>query len=84
MPLGLYIVQIASLDGRREVEMNNQALQRRLYNSRLASHYLGICERKLWELSNSGSLKTVRIGRSVRFDIADLDSFIMQMKGVTE
>ncbi|MBC8468885.1 MAG: helix-turn-helix domain-containing protein [Planctomycetes bacterium] len=46
-----------------------------------AAAYLGICERKLWELSKDGRIPSVRIDRSVRFDIADLDAFIEKAKG---
>ena len=54
----------------------------RLIKCREAAAYLGICERKLWELSKSGRIQTVRIDRSVRFDVADLDAFISRAKGV--
>lgn len=45
-----------------------------------AAKYLCICERTLWGLTNSGQIPTVRIGRSVRFDIVDLDAFIEKQK----
>lgn len=63
--------------------MTNSAYKR-LITYREAAAYLGICERKLWELSKSGRIQTVRIDRSVRFDIADLDAFISRAKGVQE
>ncbi len=53
----------------------------RLIKCREAAAYLGICERKLWELAKSGRIQTVRIDRAVRFDIADLDAFISRAKG---
>ena len=52
----------------------------KLMTSKQAAEYLCICERKLWGLSKSGRIQTVRIDRAVRFDIADLDSFIEQHK----
>ncbi len=53
---------------------------KKLMNSKEAAGYLCICPRKLWELSKSGRIQTVRIDRSVRYDIADLNSFIDQQK----
>ena len=52
----------------------------RLIKCRQAAAYLGICERKLWELSKDGRIPSVRIDRAVRFDIADLDDFISRAK----
>ena len=43
---------------------------------------MGLCERKLWELEKDGRIPSVRIDRSVRFDINDLDAFIRKAKGV--
>ena len=54
----------------------------RLIKCRQAAQYLGICERKLWELEKDGRIPSVRIDRAVRFDVADLDAFIQSMKGV--
>jgi len=54
----------------------------RLIKCREAAAYLGICERKLWQLKKDGRIPSVRIDRSVRFDIADLDLFIRKAKGV--
>jgi excisionase family DNA binding protein len=53
-----------------------------LIKCRQAAVYLGICERKLWELSKDGRIPSVRIDRAVRFDVADLDEFIRRAKGV--
>ena len=53
---------------------------KKLMKSKQAAEYLCISERKLWELSKSGRIQTVRIDRAVRYDIADLDSFIGQLK----
>ena len=41
-----------------------------------AAAMLGISERKLWELKATGKIPCVRIGRSVRFRIQDLEEFI--------
>jgi excisionase family DNA binding protein len=45
-----------------------------------AASALGICARKLWELTNSGLIPCVRIGRSVRYDPRDLSSWIDSAK----
>ena len=54
----------------------------RLIKCREAAAYLGICERKLWQLEKDGRIPSVRIDRAVRFDITDLDAFIQSAKGV--
>lgn len=41
-----------------------------------AAAMLGISERKLWELKNSGEVPSVRIGRSVRLRPEDLQAFL--------
>ncbi len=55
-------------------------LVRRLVRSREAAFYLGVSERTLWTLENSGQVPSVRFGsgrrQSVRFDISDLDLWI--------
>ena len=46
-----------------------------------AAKALAIGERKLWELTNRGIIRAVRIGRAVRYDPADLAAFIAAQKG---
>lgn len=41
---------------------------------------LGISERSLWTLVQEGRIAAVRFGRTVRFDPADLRSFIERSK----
>ena len=53
---------------------------KRLLNDREASRYLGICPRTLWSLRQAGEISVVRIKRSVKFDIQDLDAFIERRK----
>lgn len=60
--------------------MTETATQQRLLPAREAASYLGIGERKLWELGNCGELPTVRIGRRVLYDVRDLDHFITSRK----
>ncbi len=51
-----------------------------LLRPREAAAWLKISERSLWSLTHQGQLKAVRIGRSVRYDIADLVAFIEARK----
>jgi len=51
------------------------------YLSRVAAGaYLGVCTRYIDRLVASGKLPTVRIGRRVLFDRADLDGFAQSCK----
>lgn len=49
---------------------------RLLLTARDAAAALSISERKLWELTNCGVIKVVRIGRSVRYSRTALEEFI--------
>ncbi len=51
-----------------------------LVDSPTAAGMLSISERSLWSLQASGEIPSVRIGRSIRFDIRDLVAFIDQHK----
>lgn len=62
--------------------MIESTIQNRMLKSRQAAAYLGICERKLWQIEKEGRIPSVRIDRAVRFDINDLDDFIRRAKGV--
>ena len=62
--------------------MSESHTSKKLMNCKQAADYLCICQRKLWDLSKSGRIQTVRIDRAVRYDIADLDSFIEQLKKI--
>ena len=64
--------------------MSTTDTNKRLVKCREAAAYLGISERKLWELKKAGRIPSVRIDRCVRFDIADLDTFIRRAKGVDD
>ncbi|WP_296458640.1 helix-turn-helix domain-containing protein [Rubinisphaera sp.] len=57
--------------------------QSRLLNTRQAAAYLGLCERKIWQMSKDGDFPSVRAGKSLRFDVQDLDSWIENQKTVT-
>jgi len=51
-----------------------------LWTSREAAKALAISERKLWGLTNDKLLPCVRIGRSVRYDPADIRAYIAAQK----
>jgi predicted DNA-binding transcriptional regulator AlpA len=52
----------------------------RLVRPRDAARILAISERKLWELTNRRIVRAVKIGRSVRYDVRDLEAFIAASK----
>ena len=64
------------------IKDGSKATMAKLMTSKQAAKYLCISERKLWDLQKLQRIPVVRIDRSVRFDIADLDSFIEQLKKV--
>jgi excisionase family DNA binding protein len=37
---------------------------------------LGVCERVVWQLVKDGKLRAVRIGRSVRIPVQELNQFV--------
>ena len=45
-----------------------------------AAQALAISPRKLWAMTNCGDIPCVRIGRSVRYDPADLQFWIEEQK----
>ncbi len=47
-----------------------------LLTAKQAAKCLAISLRKLWGLTNSKELLSVRVGRCVRYDLADLREFI--------
>lgn len=49
-----------------------------LLTSREAAKALSISERTLWGLANQGILRSIRIGRSVRYSLDELREFIAQ------
>jgi excisionase family DNA binding protein len=51
-----------------------------LLTPREAAKALSICERTLYALTRRGELPVVRIGRAVRYDVADLRGYIDRMK----
>lgn len=58
------------------------AVKRLLYNPEEARIALGISPRKLWAMTASGEIPHLRIGRSVRYPVDDLQTWIdEQTKG---
>lgn len=45
---------------------------------REAGDSLGVCERVVWQLVKDGRLKAVRIGRSVRIPVTELERFVLE------
>lgn len=67
-----------------EVKMKNDIQQKnRLMKSSQAAAYLGISSRKLWQLTQQGRVPFVKFDRVLRYDRADLDTFINKMKTVS-
>jgi excisionase family DNA binding protein len=54
--------------------------ERLLLSPKSAAAALAISPRKLWSLTASGDVPCVRIGRSVRYDAADLADFVETLK----
>jgi excisionase family DNA binding protein len=51
-----------------------------LLRPREAAEWLKLSERSLWSLTQRGELPAVRIGRCVRYDLADLIAFVEARK----
>ena len=51
-----------------------------LLTARETARTLAVCEKTLWALTRSGRLPVVRIGRGVRYDVADVRRFIESAK----
>ena len=52
------------------------AVQSLLIKAPEAAKVLALSERTLWTLANTGEIPHVRVGRAVRYDPADLRSWI--------
>jgi excisionase family DNA binding protein len=62
---------------------NHIQTNQRLLTQREAAKYLAISIRTLFSLSQNGRLCSIKLGpRSTRYDIADLDKFILDAKGI--
>lgn len=59
-----------------EIHESSSSVQRLLLTPKEAAAALSISARSLWTLTDTGVLKAVRIGRSVRYAVADLEAYI--------
>ena len=57
---------------------NGQSL---LVRSTEAARMLAISERKLFELKERGEIRAIKIGRSVRFSVRDLEEWVDGQRG---
>lgn len=55
-----------------------------LWTCREAAAALSISERTLWKLTNEGDIPCVRIGRAVRYDPADISTWIEAQKSIAQ
>lgn len=60
--------------------MNGNETQQ-LLTPKQAAARLAISERKLWSLTHEGRIPAVKFDRVVRYDVADLNAFIQNVKG---
>jgi excisionase family DNA binding protein len=49
-----------------------------LVDCKQASRLLSICERKLWQMTKDRQIPSLKIGKSVRYRVADLDRWTQQ------
>lgn len=66
-----------------QIESGNkkQDIQQCLLNVKEASRYLCVCEKTLYNMTKKNFIPAVRMKRTVRYDIKDLDKFIESAKG---
>ena len=57
-----------------KARIENSALT--LLTARQVASALGISMRKLWSLTNSKEIVSIRIGRAIRYDAEDLRAFV--------
>lgn len=55
-----------------------------LLTAKQAAAALAISERTLWQLTKDAELRCVRIGRAVRYDVAELHAWIARKQGREE
>lgn len=55
---------------------SNDRRSDRLLSREEAARYLAISERHLWAITASGDLPCIKVGRSVRYAIDDLNGYI--------
>jgi excisionase family DNA binding protein len=57
----------------------NDAMPKLLVSAREAARLLSLSERTLYSLTKAGQFPVVRVGRSVRYRVADLQAWIERM-----
>jgi excisionase family DNA binding protein len=57
-----------------------QQITKRIYNTNESAQYIGLGKRTFQERVAANEIASIKIGRSIRFDIADLDAFIEKHK----
>lgn len=62
------------------METKPNAAIRILLDLKETARALKLSDRTVWTLANTGQLKSIRIGRSRRFDLADVRDFIERKK----
>ncbi len=55
-------------------------MSQRLLKTKEAAKFLALSEKTLWNLTNAGEIRAVRMGRLVRYDPADLEEFVEKSK----
>jgi len=55
--------------------MEEKKATRPLAKAQSVARYLGLCDKMIYKLANSGELPSVRIGASIRFDWRDVEAF---------
>jgi excisionase family DNA binding protein len=59
-----------------------EVCERLLVTEKQAARLLGICERKLWDMRHDGLIPYLRVGRSIRYSISDLENWIAAKRQV--
>ncbi len=55
-----------------------------LLSPRATAKALGICEKSVYNLTQAGELRAIKIGRAVRYDVADLRDWIASKKKILQ
>ncbi len=66
--------------GHNAMNDNNVIGKPLLITAREAAQLLSISERTLWDITNRGDLRRVKVGRLVRYDPRDLKAWIESVK----
>lgn len=66
----------SSKTGTSDPTVNLDSMGTLLVTTRTAAQLLCLSERTIWSLANSGTLRSVKIGRAVRFSTDDLRTWV--------